>query len=171
MDGKVLFLAAVLMGTLASANEVDGEIAAQLNAKRILDILPSQCVGPNLATPVAVRYVRNGDSVPSCGLLLKNNEYVDLVSPESGGSVPACAAPLSAPTYLTVKDSYLVYEYQVEDPRSQITRMFQLYRINGDQVNVCKNDDQLTDFAKKSIKAKGVENSFKNALMKFGCAQ
>jgi len=171
MGHKGLFFAAILMSTFASAGEVGGDIAAQLNAKRVLDILPTQCVGPNLVTPVAVRYVRNGDSAPSCGLLLKSGEYVDLVSPESGGSLPACAAPLKAPTYLVVNDSYLVYEYQTEDPKSQLTRTFQLYRIDGDRLNACKNDDQLTDFAKKSIKGKGVENSFKNALIKFGCTR
>jgi len=171
MGHKVLFFAAILMSTFARAGEVGGDIAAKLNAKRVLDILPTQYVGPNLVTPVAVRYVRNGGSVPSCGLLLKSGEYVDLVSPESGGFLPACAAPLKVPTYLAFNDAYIVYEYQVEDPKSQITRTFQLYRLDGDRVDVCKNDDQLTDFAKKSIKMKGIENSFKNALMKFGCTR
>lgn len=171
MAPKFFLLASILIGTYAGAGEVGSGIAAQLNAKRVLDVLPAQCVGQSLATPVAVRFVRNGDSVPSCGLILKSGEYVDLVSPESGGGVPACAAPLTAPKYLSVKDSYIVYEYQVEDPRSQITRTFQLFKMNGDRVDVCKNDDQLTDFAKKSIKVKGVEESFKMALMKFGCTQ
>ena len=75
MDHKILSFASILMSPFASAGEVGGDIAAQLSAKRILDILPTQCVGPNLVTPVAVRYVRNGDGAPSCGLLLKNGEY------------------------------------------------------------------------------------------------
>lgn len=171
MGHKVLFCAAILMSTFVSAGEVGGDIAAQLNAKRIIDILPTQRVGPNLVTPVAVRYVRNGDGAPSCGLLLKSGEYTDIVSPESGGSLPACAAPLKAPTHLAVNDSYLIYEYHVEDPKSQITRTFQLYKIDGDRIYICKNDDQLTEFAKKSIRAKGIYNSFRNALAKFGCTR
>lgn len=171
MSPKFFLLALILIGTYAGAGEVGSETAAQLNAKQVLEVLPAQRVGQGLATPVAVRFVRNGGSVPSCGLIMKSGEYVDLVSPESRGILPACAAPLMAPKYLSVKDSYIVYEYKVEDPRSQITRTFQLYKMNGDRVDVCKNDDQLTDFAKKSIKAKGVEESFKMALMKFGCMQ
>lgn len=171
MGRNFWFFALILVSTFASAGEDGGDIAVQLNAKRILDVIPAQCVGQNFVTPVAVRYVRKGDDVPSCGLLLKGGEYMDLVSPESGESLPACAAPIKAPIYLNVKESYIVYEYKIEDPRAQITRTFQLYKMNGDRIDACKNDDQITEFAKRSIKAKGVQHSFKSALLKFGCLQ
>ena len=168
---KYFLWALLLVGVCAWADEGAGDLAIRLRARRIIDVQPAQKVGNDLYTPIAVRYVRDGDGAPSCGLVLKGGGYVDLVSPEVGGALPACAAPVKAPVYIFLKDSYVVYEYYVEDPRATVVRMFQLYRLDGGVVEVCRNDDLLTDFANKATRKKGVAGSFRLALMRFGCSR
>ncbi|MDE2592633.1 MAG: hypothetical protein KGL57_00230 [Burkholderiales bacterium] len=163
------FLGMLVLVPFFAAGEDASAVSARLNAKRILEFVPEQCVAPEVMSPIAVRYVKDGDNVPSCGLLQKNGKYVDLISPEPGKSLPACAGPLKKPIYLYIGGAYLIYEYEVEDPKSEMTRTFQLFKMAGDEIDVCKNDDQLTDFAKMTIKNKGVAKSFGNALKRFGC--
>lgn len=166
---KIISLVFLLTSILAKAEDGVGEFFGQLNAKRILETVPAQCIADGQMTPIAVRYVRRGDGAPSCGLLLKSGEYIDLVSPEGGGSLPACAAPLKAPVYFKLNDSYVVYEYSVEDPRAEFTKTYQLFRLAGDYVKSCKNDEQLTGFAVRNIKNVGVGEAFMRAVGRFGC--
>ena len=100
-----------------------------------------------------------------------SGKYVDLVSPEPGQSLPACAAPLKAPVFFSSKSHYVVYEYQTEDPKHTITQTFQLFKMANNEITKCKNDNQLTDAAQKTTKTQGVALSFKNAVMNLGCKQ
>jgi hypothetical protein len=167
----VIFGALVLVSGFARANAGVDErsVLQKLNAKRILETTPAQSVGSHLLTPTAFRYVRNGDEAPSCGLLLNDGQYIDLVSPEPGGRLPACAAPLNKPTYFNFKGAYIVYEYKVEDPKATVTKAFQLYRLTDSRVDVCRNDAQLTALALSGVKSKSVGASFKGAIVKLGC--
>jgi len=168
---RILAMAGVaLMPSTAFALDMIDGLAEKLDAKRIIDIQHSKTPPPE-APLLAVRFVRNGDSAPTCGLIQKNGKYVDLVSPEPGQSLPACAAPLKAPVFFSSKSHYVVYEYQTEDPKHTITQTFQLFRMANDEITKCKNDDQLTDAAQKTTKTQGVALSFKNAVMNLGCKQ
>lgn len=169
MHRNLIIIGCVLASALANAAESEVNVATKLNAQRIIEITPSICVGDGLSTPVSVRYVKDGDAVPSCGLLLSDGGYIDFVSPEPGQSLPACATPLKKPSYFKLKEPYLVYEYTVEDPRARFTRFFQLFRIGGDHVEACKNDGQITDLANRNIKQIGIIQAFKEALDRFGC--
>lgn len=162
-------MSVVLLTPAAFAADMSDELAERLDAKRLIEIQSPQLVGPKICTPMAVRFVRNGDFAPTCGLMLKSGRYVDLVSPEPGQSLPACASPLKGPIHFFAKNHYIVYEYEIEDPRANITRAFQLFALTNNEIEACKNDGQLTDAAQKSVNTKGVAMSFKNAVLRFGC--
>jgi hypothetical protein len=171
MMRKLFFLAVMIFSVAVRADAGGDKFFSQLHAKRMLETIPSQIVNERLSTPVAVRYVRAGDGAPSCGLIAKNGEYIDLVSPEAGEALPACAAPLKPPIIFAHGASYLVYEYKVEDPKGQLTNAFQLYLLGVDRVISCKNDDLIANFAMNNFRGKGVLQSFKDAVSKFGCRQ
>ena len=160
----------ILMGLGFSVNASMGQIGIKekLNARRILEVIPSLKINKSLMSPVVVRYVKEGDFAPSCGLL-HAGEYIDIVSPEPGGAMPSCGARMKKPIYFEKNGIYVVYEYKIEDPRGELTVTFQLYKIKESDVKACQNDEELTHFAMGSIKGKGVKKSFSDALIKFGC--
>lgn len=165
----LLTILLILMATGSSANAgaVQKSIDETLNAKRIIEVIPSRKINKGLLSPIVVRYVKEGDFVPSCGLL-HTGKYIDMVSPEPGGTLPSCGV-LREPIYFEQDGTYAVYEYGIEDPRGELTIAFHLYKLGELDMKACQNDEQLTQFAIGSLKIKGVKKSFSDSLLKLGC--
>jgi hypothetical protein len=116
-----------------------------------------------------VRFVKQGDTSPSCGLVQKDRVYIELVAPEPGTSWPACASPIRLAARIKLKESYLVYEYKVEDSKASVSSQMQILRLNGVNLKVCMNDDQLTNKASQNMNFKGIEAAFRHTLVRLGC--
>lgn len=176
MSNVKLFLAfaLALLGSTQSAEAVPIEdvVKEQLQAESIYGITSPIVVDGNTKTPVAVRYVKKGDLVPSCALITGPSieHVVDLVSPEIGGDLPSCVAPIKPPiVFKSRKGIYVVYEYIVEDPRKVLTNTLHLFKLLPSGVIACKNEEDLVGLVKGASKKIGVKQNFERAIERLGC--
>lgn len=154
----------------SAATSASDALKEQIQASEIINVTPSEQINATTKTPIAVRFIKIGDLTPTCGLVFgpSKSDIYELVSPAPGGDLPACGTPLKKPEYFEHSGPYLVYEYMMEDPHKQFTKMYQLIKVTPSGIQLCDNDDQLTDAAKKKMKV-GPKKAFELAMEKYGC--
>lgn len=157
---------------VACAAPLDQPPLHLLQAESILEWQPSTLSPDAVTLPTIVRYVRKGDLVPSCAVLrgLHRDEIVELISPEPGTGLPACAAPVRAPVVTKVKgNTYAMYTYRVEDPRKEFTEFSTIFKVTPAIAVMCANEAALVKAVKKVRAHMSVEQALATAVQSSGC--
>lgn len=143
-----------------------------LQAESILEWQPSTLSSDAVTFPTIVRYVKKGDLAPSCAVLRgqHRDEIVELISPEPGAGLPACAAPVRAPVVTKVKGStYAMYTYRVEDPRKEFTEFSTIFKVTPAAAIMCANEATLVKAIEKVRAHMSAEQALAATVQSSGC--
>lgn len=166
-----LFLG-VLFYSGHSIGDQTNELKNPLEPLLIIQIIKSGNLSNKIETPIAVRYIKIGDSTPSCTLINKKNysNMLELISPEKGLAFGNCAKNIIGPFSFSENGKhYAVYKYVVEDPRSLFTTSYQFIQLTNNQFFPCENNEQLHEYLDNYSIKHGIKNSAIKAIDKYGC--
>lgn len=157
---------------MAGEVQLDSQIKEHFKNDSVLDVIPPTKVSKNINTPYAVRLILNNRSTPTCGLLEKRtNKWYEMIGPSEDSEFGNCHARLKKPMVVNAKNGYYaVYEYEVEDPKKEFNKAYQVVQLNEGGFVVCKEDGDLNHRIESSIERKvNIKAAAKYAIEKLGC--
>lgn len=165
---SIIFL--ILYSKTSFSHEAD--LLRSLDAKEVLQLTKSSRISGNIYTPIAIRFIKNINSAPSCVLINKNNyrNMVDLASPEESSFLPNCSSNIANPLIFSVGGAHFgLYRYSIEDPRHVMMPTETVVSIGENEIIACDNDDELLKFARSKPIKTGLKKSLISAVEAIGC--
>lgn len=150
----------------------DVNLLRSLDAKDVLQFINSTSIKGNTHTPIAIRFIKNGNTAPSCLLINKDNHenIIDLVSPDENGFLANCSSNIANPILFSVDGRHFgLYRYSIEDPRHVLTHSQKIVFLKENEITSCDNEDELLKLARGKSNKYSLKRSLISAVQSIGC--